>query len=142
METVEIKSFSGQGYKALVSYGAWRAAVLRYLDEMQPNNIHRMERHTLTDEVFILTAGRASLLIGGNQPNLSEIEIISMKTGDFYNVKQNTWHAVLMSPDANIIIVENDDTSLENTEFHLLSNNHLQSLHRLAQEFYRNEKSI
>lgn len=142
MENVEIRSFRGQGYMPLVTHGTWRAAVLRYNDEMLPDAIDRMERHTLTDEVFILTAGRASLLIGGNQPELSEIEAIDMKTGDFYNVKRNTWHAVLMSPDANIVIVENDNTSLENTEFHILTNSHSQTLRQLARDFFGNGKSI
>jgi len=142
METVEISSFREQGYRALVSYGTWRAAVLRYIDELEPDKISRMERHTLTDEVFILTEGKAALLIGGNQPELGRIESIEMKTGDFYNVKRNTWHAVLMSQDANIVIVENDDTSLENTEFYNLSNSHSQSLRQLARDFYKNGKPV
>lgn len=140
METVEIKSYSGQGYKALVSYGTWRAAVLRYFDEIKPEKINRMERHTLTDEVFILTEGKAALLIGGNQPELGKIESIEMKIGDFYNVKRNTWHAVLMDEKANIVIVENEDTGLENTEFYNLSNSHSQSLRQLVQDFYSNGK--
>lgn len=141
METVETKSFRGQGYKALVSYGTWRAAVLRYLEEMQPEKINRMERHTMTDEVFILTEGKAILLISGNLPELGEIESIEMKTGDFYNVKRNTWHAVLMSCDANIVIVENDDTGRENTEYSTLTDSQTQSLRQLSERFYKNVKS-
>lgn len=141
METVETKSFRGQGYKALVSYGTWRAAVLRYLEEMQPEKINRMERHTMTDEVFILTEGKAILLISGNLPELGEIESIEMKTGDFYNVKRNTWHAVLMSCDANIVIVENDDTGRENTEYSTLTDSQTQSLRQLSEQFYKIVKS-
>ncbi|NTW45077.1 MAG: hypothetical protein HGB14_11780 [Anaerolineaceae bacterium] len=120
-ELIEIKNFNGFGYQALVSHGAWRVAVLRYLDELKIENIHTMERHTGTDEVFILTFGKAMLILGGNDNRISDFHAVTMNIGEIYNVKKNTWHTVIMSKDAHIIIVENDDTNNDNSETCLLT---------------------
>jgi len=120
-ELIEIKNYNGFGYQALVSHGAWRVAVLRYLDELKIENIQTMERHTATDEVFILTLGKAMLILGGNDNIISDFHSVTMHIGEIYNVKKNTWHTVIMSKDAHIIIVENDDTSKDNSETSLLT---------------------
>jgi len=49
---LEILDFKGIGYKPMIDFGSWRAAILRYIDELIPNRIERMERHNETDEVF------------------------------------------------------------------------------------------
>lgn len=120
-ELIEIKNYNGFGYQSLVSHGAWRVAVLRYLDELNIENINTMERHTATDEVFILTFGKAMLILGGNDANISEFQPVTMNIGEIYNIKKNTWHTVIMSKDAHIVIVENDDTNKENSETCLLN---------------------
>jgi len=120
-ELIEIKDYDGYGYQSLVTHGTWRVAVLRYLDELNIENIHTMERHTATDEVFILTYGKAMLIIGGNDALVSEFQPVTMNIGKIYNIKKNTWHTVIMSKDAHIVIVENDDTNKENSETCLLT---------------------
>ncbi|PKN86371.1 MAG: hypothetical protein CVU46_08025 [Chloroflexi bacterium HGW-Chloroflexi-8] len=120
-ELVEIKNYEGFGYQSLVTHGSWRVAVLRYLEELNIANIHSMERHTGTDEVFILTFGKAMLIIGGDDSLISEFQPVIMSIGNIYNVKKNTWHTVIMSKDAHIVIVENDDTNGENSETCLLT---------------------
>jgi len=120
-ELIEIKDYDGYGYQSLVTHGTWRVAVLRYLDELNIENIHTMERHTATDEVFILTYGKAMLIIGGNDALVSEFQPVTMNIGNIYNIKKNTWHTVIMSKDAHIVIVENDDTNKENSETCLLT---------------------
>lgn len=131
----EVKNYSGQGFKPLVSFDNWRVAALRYMDELHPDRLNTMERHTATDEVFILSHGRAMLLLGGNGPGIGEIVPLSMNIGDIYNIKRNTWHTVVLSRDAHIIIVENDNTSRKNSEFTSLSAGEFQKVCSLAHEF-------
>ena len=80
-----------------------------------------MERHTQTDEVFVLLEGWATLLIGGNQGKIDNIQAVGMASGKIYNVKQNTWHSALLSRDALILIVENRDTGEGNSELFQLT---------------------
>jgi mannose-6-phosphate isomerase-like protein (cupin superfamily) len=96
-------------------------AVLNYADGMHPDNNKTMERHTETDEVFVLTRGRGILLIGGNAPQLDGVSSQEMETGVVYNVRRNTWHTILLSRDGSVLIVEQGDTGEGNSEFAALS---------------------
>ncbi len=114
---LEVRSFEGNGYQPLIDHGAWRVAILRYLDDIQPDRIEKMERHTETDEVFVLLRGRGVLLIGGNGAQVDEIRPQVMESERVYNVRCNTWHTILLTRDASILLVENRDTGERNSEY-------------------------
>jgi ureidoglycolate hydrolase len=118
---LEIYDLIGEGYKPLVDYGEWRVAFLRYIDDLQPDQIKEMERHTETDEVFVLIHGRGVLLVGGVGTHVDGIYPQIMEFGKIYNVKRNAWHAVLLSRDASILLVENRNTGRLNSEYTSLS---------------------
>ena len=130
---LEIREFTGEGYKPLIDYGQWRVAFLRYLDELLAEHIERMERHLETDEVFVLLQGRAVLLLGGNGTALDGVHPQTMESGKLYNVKCNAWHAILLSRDATILLVENCDTGERNTEYAALSAGQRRRIVDLAQ---------
>ena len=114
---LEIREYHGEGYRPLVDYGEWRVAILRYLAELQPDRIDKMERHCGTDEVFVLLEGRSTLLLGGNGSAPESVVPQVMEANRLYNVKRNTWHSILLSQDASVLIVENRDTNEENSEY-------------------------
>lgn len=116
-DLLQVRDYDGEGFKVLVTFGTWRVAVLRYLDEIRPENIASMERHTQTDEVFVLTQGRGALILGGNGPQVDRLRPQVMTAGKIYNVRCNTWHTVLLSRDASVLIVENRDTGEATSEF-------------------------
>ena len=118
---LQIRDYDGIGFKPLVTFGNWRVAILRYSDDIHPSNNRTMERHTETDEVFVLTKGRGALIIGGNGLQVDEIYPQTMEPGKIYNVRRNTWHTILLSRDASVLIVENRDTGKQNSEFTSLS---------------------
>jgi hypothetical protein len=70
-----------------------------------------MERHMKTDEVFVLLCSEAALYIGDGR------EKVTMEIGKVYNVKVATWHNLCMKEGSQVLIVENDDTCRENTEY-------------------------
>jgi hypothetical protein len=120
-KSLEISEFTGEGYKPLIDFGAWRVALLRWIESIQPDNIEYMERHTQTDEVFVLLEGQATLFLGGIGLRVENIQPQQMEQGKLYNVKQNAWHSVVMSRDAAILIVENRDTGESNSEYFTLT---------------------
>lgn len=130
---LEIQNYDGEGYKPLIDYGEWRVAILRYLDALQPDRIDSMERHTETDEVFVLLHGRGVLIIGGNDDQVDSVQPQAMELGELYNVKRNAWHTILLSHDASVLIVENNDTGDHNTEFNDLTSDHRQLILEIAQ---------
>ena len=120
-QLLEIREYLGEGYQPLIDFGSWRVAILRWEPGLRAEEIELMERHTQTDEVFVLLNGWATLLIGGNQIEVHGIWAEDMIVGKLYNVKQNTWHSILLSRDASILIVENRDTGESNSEFFRLT---------------------
>ncbi len=132
---LEIANFQGEGYKPLISFGEWRVAALRYLEKLELLHLSEMERHTATDEVFILVEGSGIIFIGGNQSQPEGFQSIIMKNGEIYNVKKNTWHTISLSKQAHVIIVENNNTDTINSEIAELSQNAREEIRSLAIEY-------
>lgn len=109
MEGLEITAYDGEGYRAMIRFGGWRVALLRYAENF--DRISYLERHLNTDEVFVLLEGQATLLIG------AAAEEERMRPGLLYRVGQGVWHNIRVSRDARVLVVENDDTSKDNSEF-------------------------
>ena len=108
---LEIYEYTGEGYERTMHYGDWRVALANFGDSFNREKFCKIERHMLTDEVFVLLTGKATLIIG------KELKQVEMEPGKIYNVKAAVWHACWMSEDAKILIVENHNTSKDNTEY-------------------------
>lgn len=113
---LEIHEYAGEGYKPLIDYDTWRVAVLRYLDDLQPDRIAAMERHNETDEVFVLLQGQAVVFIGDGDRQIDAVFPQVMRPGILYNIKRGAWHTVALSRDATVLLVENRDTGKENSD--------------------------
>ena len=96
-----------EGYEIKHIFENWRVAYLQYADRF--DNITYMERHLQTDEIFILVEGSASLI--------TDDKTIKMDKNIMYNVTQGTWHNIKVSHDALVVIIENANTSKDNTEY-------------------------
>lgn len=107
---IEVTEYTGEGYRSLVEYGDWRVAVLNYIDELKVENLGSMQKHTESDEVFVLLAGKFALFTGGDGEEIGEIDVIHLEPGKLYNVKKDVWHTHTLSEDAMVLIVENRDT--------------------------------
>lgn len=108
---LEIKEYSGEGYMPMVDFGEWRVALANFKPEWEEGKLTFIERHMETDEVFVLLSGTAKLYIG------EEMKEYSLENGKLYNVKQGVWHQLSMSTDAKMLIVENLNTTTENSEY-------------------------
>ena len=70
---LETSDYTGPGYMPLVDFACWRVAVLRFIDELLPDQIETMGRHNETDEVFVLLAGRCILFLGDGAETVQTI---------------------------------------------------------------------
>lgn len=111
MDGLEIVEYSGSGYFAPYKFEGWRVAFLNQAERFTKQGITYLEKHTKTDEVFVLLNGQATLLIGKDGVE------IEMTQGRLYVIKQNQWHNIVVSKTAKVLIVENEDTGRENTEY-------------------------
>ena len=103
---VEISRFTGDGFRVMTRFEGWKIGLLRSNERFSA--FTRMERHLLSDEVFVLLEGSAMLYV--------EDEKIPMETCALYNVKKGAWHHIVVSEDATVLVVENSNTDRDNTE--------------------------
>jgi ureidoglycolate hydrolase len=118
---IEVVEYHAEGYQPLVAFGAWRVAVLNYIAELLPENLKKMQRHNLTDEVFVLLQGRCILFLGEGRESVERIHAVDLQPGKIYNVRQGCWHTHTLSPGTEVLIVENDNTADANSPSTLLT---------------------
>jgi hypothetical protein len=136
-ELVEIGGYTEIGYKPVVDYGAWRVAVLNYIDELEPQNLKDMQRHDETDEVFVLLSGRFVLFLGEGRDKVGAIHAVKLEPLKTYNVKRGVWHTHTLEPGASVLIVENVDTNDSNSPKVKLDANQTAEIVRLAKDLLK-----
>ena len=97
---------SAPGFQVMTRFEGWKVGALRYNERF--SHLGEMERHLLTDEVFVLVCGKAILY--------TDAESVEMEIGAVYTVPAGVWHHIVVSEDAHVIVVENKNTSIDNTE--------------------------
>jgi ureidoglycolate hydrolase len=118
---LNIYQWNQPGYKPLVFSHDWQVAILNWEPAALTAAITEVERHTCTDEVFVLTQGTAALVTTSKEG----VEITEAIPGVIYNVKMGCWHTVIGARDSSWIIVENRDTHTNDTEMRLLTSEEL-----------------
>ena len=114
-EWIDVCSYDGEGYLPLITYQSWRVAELRYCEELEVKNLDKMQKHDETDEVFVLLEGDFTLFLGGNGEHIGEIEAIKLEPLKLYNVKRGTYHTHTPEKNSTVLIVENVDTTDDNS---------------------------
>ena len=108
---LDILEHVGEGYARVIDGPKWTVAEINHADRFDARRISYLERHNLTDETFVLLAGEATLLIG------ECVERVPLEPLKCYNVKAGVWHNIIVPPGARVLVVENSDTSKENTDY-------------------------
>ncbi|WP_246615003.1 hypothetical protein [Agarivorans litoreus] len=113
---VEVSDYNAAGYSPVVDFQTWRVAILNYIDELETELINNFQCHLKTDEVFVLLEGKCILFCAEtSQGKLGQIVATDMQAGKIYNIKQGVYHTHTLSQDAKVLIVENQDTSDNNS---------------------------
>lgn len=130
---LEIHEFDGPGYLPLVDFGAWRVALMNYTPDLVAEKINCVQRHDETDEVFVLLQGRCILFLIGEG---GRVYAEDMQPYRLYNVKRGVWHSHTFSEDAKVLIVENCDTTEENSPFLDLSDEQRRQVQQLTRTLW------
>ncbi len=133
---LEIRNHNLDGYKPVIDYANWRVAILNFSDELRPEKITALQRHNETDEVFVLLRGRCILFLGQGDQTITAINGQDMFPHTVYNVKKGAWHSHTLSEDAMVLIVENRDTTYDNSPFCPLSHGQQENLVELTRSLW------
>ncbi|MEN0616770.1 hypothetical protein ABK730_08950 [Klebsiella indica] len=121
--SVKIGQYDGTGLQCMVESADWFVGIKNWKPENDIQHIDTLERHLLTDEVFILLDGKCTLLvIDENDTAKFHFQYIPMEPYKVYSIPKGTWHNTITWPGVKLALIENRNTSAENSEFMLLSN--------------------
>ena len=119
MKTVEIYA---DGYAKRHSFEGWRIAANGYCaGTNDPRGVRTLGRHFRTDEAFVLLRGSGFLVTAGTADTPGALVAYALEAGKLMIVEQGEWHALVLRENAQTLIVENEDTSAENSEKYALS---------------------
>jgi len=107
---MDIYEHKGEGWQPLFDFEGWRIGMIHY-DERFSKRVED-ERHLFTDESFVLLKGNAVIY--------EEDEVYTMVPNKVYNVRKGLWHHLVLSEDAEVLVVENSSTARENSERRLV----------------------
>jgi mannose-6-phosphate isomerase-like protein (cupin superfamily) len=109
---IEIYRHNGEGYDPFFIRDHWQVAQLNYMREQGLTAIEKMDKHLLTDEVFVLLRGMAVLIAAEESSHGFHFQCMPMKPGITYNIPANVWHNIAMDEQAEVIIIEKSGTHL------------------------------
>lgn len=127
-ELLEVGEYTSAGYWPVVYFGAWRVAFLNDASEYRPERLEKIEKHLFTDEVFVNLTGEGLLIVAEGDETPGQVYCTWMETGKVYNVKKGVWHWVLTRPKTKMLIVENRDTSADNSNYARLIPEHVKGI--------------
>ncbi len=103
---MQIFDYNGEDFSAVMKYEGWKIGFLRYSERFSAFRV--LERHNLTDEAFVLLAGSATLYEDRTPTVMEPCKV--------YNIPKGVWHHIVVSEDATVLVIENSNTSKDNTE--------------------------
>jgi mannose-6-phosphate isomerase-like protein (cupin superfamily) len=130
-QLIETYSHEGDGYNPFLIREKWQVAQLNYTPEMAFDAIDKVEVHAYTDEVFILFKGTAVLIAAEKDGDKLTFQTVNMKAGVTYNIPVGVWHYLAMSTDAQLIIIEDANTHLQDVAYYYLSDEQKNFLYKL-----------
>jgi mannose-6-phosphate isomerase-like protein (cupin superfamily) len=124
-DVLESYEWEGLGYQPLLLQPNWMVSLLNWEPATERINLKEIERHDQTDEVFVILKGRSVLFVRRDGERLQAFDL---RPGVIYNVPQGVWHNLVASREATLLIVENRDTHLYDTEIRPITPEELEQL--------------
>ena len=122
---IEIKENpkNGNGFDTVHIFDGWKVEFITCAE--QYGEIKTVKRHVFTDETFYLVKGNATLFTSIDGKRFIKTDLEKEK---LYVVKKNVWHHIKVSQDALITVVENSNTSKDNTESKILTKEQIEEI--------------
>jgi mannose-6-phosphate isomerase-like protein (cupin superfamily) len=112
----------GEGFAPLYIAENWQVAQINYSPALAPANIHSIDIHFETDELFILLEGEAVLVAArGTEGDSFIFETTLLEKNVIYNIPRKTWHNIALNPGAKVLIFEDKNSHLSKFEIKTLS---------------------
>ena len=110
----------------------WTVGIKNWKPANDITGIDCLERHNLTDELFVLIAGSCTLLYANEVDGKLEIGAVKMEPNKVYNIPATLWHNTVTCKDTKMILIEDSNTSMENSDILNLSAEQIEAVKALV----------
>ena len=129
---IEQYSFDGEGLIRVFENEKWMVGIKNWKPANDVSNIDCVERHNQTDELFVLLAGRCTLIFANEVNGGLNIEAVEMEPMKVYNIPATLWHNTVTQKDTKLILVEDSSTGMQNSDILSLSPEQIAKVKELA----------
>lgn len=108
--------YDGEALKRVYENAQWTVGIKNWKPSNDIEQIGNLERHNCTDELFVLLNGSCTLVYATEEGNSLDLKTIEMKPYAVYQIPPSLWHNTIMTKEAKLLLIENSDTSMENSD--------------------------
>lgn len=124
--------FKAEGMKRVFENEKWTVGIKNWKPSNDITGIDCLERHNLTDELFVLTEGACTLIYANETGGNLELNSLVMEPNKVYNIPRTLWHNTITCKDTKMILIEDSSTSMENSDLYDLSAKELDEIRSLV----------
>lgn len=108
--------FTGEGMHRVFENEKWTVGIKNWKPANDVTGIDCLERHNLTDELFVLLEGHCTLIYANETDKGLEFSAVKMEPDKVYNIPATLWHNTITQKDTKMILIEDSSTSMENSD--------------------------
>nr|WP_317377485.1 cupin [uncultured Faecalimonas sp.] len=113
---IENYAFEGEGMQRVFENEKWTVGIKNWKPANDITGIDCLERHNKTDELFVLVEGSCTLIYANETENGLELGAVKMEPDKVYNIPARLWHNTVTCKDTKMILIEDSNTSMENSD--------------------------
>lgn len=113
--------FAGEGMHRVFENEKWTVGIKNWKPANDINGIDMLERHNLTDELFVLVSGSCTLIYAEPDGNGLKFSKVVMEPCRVYNIPATLWHNTVTEKATKMILIEDSNTSMDNSDIYQLS---------------------
>ncbi|MEE8885385.1 MAG: cupin [Eubacteriales bacterium] len=131
---MEIKnySFDGEGMQRVFENEKWCVGIKNWKPANDISGISNLERHNLTDELFVLVSGSCTLLYANETADGLDIKAVRMESNKVYDIPPTLWHNTVTKKDTKMILIEDSSTGMDNSDVRDLTEDELKKVRELV----------
>ncbi|MFV0240052.1 MAG: cupin [Lacrimispora sphenoides] len=129
---IAVYEYGGEGMQRVFENEKWTVGIKNWKPANDVTGIDCLERHNKTDELFVLVEGACTLAYANESEKGLEFGVVNMQPNKVYNIPATLWHNTITQKDTKMILIEDSNTSMNNSDILELDEEQIAKIRSLA----------
>lgn len=129
---IAVYEYGGEGMQRVFENEKWTVGIKNWKLANDVTGIDCLERHNKTDELFVLVEGACTLAYANESEKGLEFGVVNMQPNKVYNIPATLWHNTITQKDTKMILIEDSNTSMNNSDILELDEEQIAKIRSLA----------